>query len=305
MINKIRIGTRGSSLALWQAQAVASMLTEANPGLQIDITIIRTEGDKVLDTSLSIIGGKGVFTKEIEESLLRKEIDIAVHSLKDLPTQLPSGLAIGAVPKRHEPQDVLIAREKGTTIESLRQGAVIASGSVRRKAQLLRLRPDIHIIDIRGNVNTRIRKFEESDWDGLLLARAGVERLGLEECISSVIPVEQLLPAVGQGALAIECREDDRATNEIISSINHSESNIAITCERAFLAGLGGGCKTPIAAYARLIDGQLQLRGRVLSEDGQLCFEGADSGNPSEAAGIGANLAKKMQTDIAGKIVIE
>jgi hydroxymethylbilane synthase len=280
------------------------MLTEVNPGLETEIIVIRTEGDKVLDTSLSIIGGKGVFTKEIEEALIRCDIDIAVHSLKDLPTQLPPGLTIGAVPQRHEPQDALIARKKGTTIDTLRKGAIIASGSVRRKAQLLNHRPDLNIIDIRGNVNTRIRKFEESDWDGILLARAGVERLGMGDYISSVIPVEQLLPAVGQGAMAIECRADDTVIPGVINSINHAESNIAVSCERAYLAGLGGGCKTPIAGYARVIDGMLELRGRVLSEDGALCFEGSISGNPSEASELGANLANRLLNEISGKIVI-
>jgi hydroxymethylbilane synthase len=280
------------------------MLSEKHPGIRTEIIIIRTEGDRVLETSLSIIGGKGVFTKEIEEALLRNEIDIAIHSLKDLPTLLPAGLTIGAVPLRHEPHDILIARNKGATIDNLPNGAIIATGSVRRKAQILHLRPDINIVDIRGNVNTRIRKFEESNLDGIVLARAGVERLGMDEHISSVIPIEMILPAVGQGAMAIECREDDLATLSVISSINHFESDIAVRCERSFLAGLGGGCKTPIAAYARIIDGQLTLEGKVLSEDGLLCFEGSSKGSIKKHLEIGSDLANNLIKDIAGKIVI-
>ena len=204
MYNKIIIGSRGSDLALWQANFIKKQLERKNKNLRVDIKIIKTKGDKILDVALSKIGDRSLFTKELEVELLLNKIDVAVHSLKDLQTEIPNGLMLAAVTKRHEVEDVLIARKKGTTIENLEEGAVIATGSLRRKCQLMHLRPDVNVVDLRGNVPSRIKKFLNSNWDAIILARAGVERLKLKKYISSYISTDLMLPAVGQGALGIE-----------------------------------------------------------------------------------------------------
>ncbi|MBI5325689.1 MAG: hydroxymethylbilane synthase [Ignavibacteriae bacterium] len=266
---KLIIGTRSSKLALWQAEHVKGLILACHPELEIEIKHISTKGDEIIDVSLDKFDDKGIFTKEIENELLRGTIDLAVHSLKDLQTELPYGLKLGAVPKRHRSEDVLIARKAGIGINDLKKNAIIATGAVRRTAQLLHCRPDLKIEDIRGNVNTRIDKFLKSDWDGLVLAAAGVERLGLEQYISSFIPTDIVLPAVGQGALGIEIRENDYYTEEILKSINHEVTLIAVTAERAFLKALGGGCKTPIAALGTVIGNELNLAGMAASVDGK------------------------------------
>src|SRR5688572_19194303 len=218
MGQKIRIASRGSALALWQTNHVKGLLEAAHPGITVEIVIIKTTGDQILNSPLSVIGGKGVFTKELEESLLANETDIAVHSLKDLPTTLPDGLQITAILQRASVEDAFLSNSTGMTIESLPRGATVATGSLRRKAQLLALRPDLNIVDIRGNVPTRIEKLRNSTWSGMLLASAGIERLGLSEAINQKIPTTTILPAPGQGAIAIEARTDDESIATICSA---------------------------------------------------------------------------------------
>lgn len=268
-LSTIRLGTRGSALARWQTDYVANLLRHIWPGITVTIQVITTKGDTVLDTPLPLIGGKGVFTAEIETALKQGEIDCAVHSLKDLPTESPEDLTIGAIPPRANVQDVLISRS-GSTLQELASGATIGTSSKRRAAQLLHLRPDLNIVDIRGNVDTRIRKAQDpmGVYDGAILAAAGVERLGLTRNITEMFPLELMLPAPGQGALAVQCRDDANLIS-LLAPLNDPNTQIAVTAERAFLAGLGGGCSLPIAAHARIRDSQLYLHGRVNSPDGQ------------------------------------
>ena len=291
---KLIIGTRSSSLALWQAEYIKGLIQTKHPHLDIELKHIKTKGDEILDVSLDKFDDKGIFTKEIENELLSGTIDIAIHSLKDLQTDLPIGLKLGAVPERHRVEDVLIAREKGIEIDDLKLNAVIATGSVRRKAQLLYRRPGLNIVDLRGNVNTRIDKFLKSDWDGMVLAAAGVERLGLEKYISSYIPTDIILPAVGQGALGIEIREDDVNTEEIIKEINHTPTLIAVTAERAFLKALGGGCKTPIAALGIVNGTEIILEGIVASIDGKYILRKIITGNIDDAVSISERLVNEL-----------
>ena len=246
---KIVIGSRGSELALWQAHYIKREIEKKNKNVRVEINIIKTKGDKILDVALSKIGDKSLFTKELEVELLAKRIDLAVHSLKDLQTQIPAGLKLAAVTKRHEVEDVLIARKKGMTIQLLPEFGVVATGSLRRRSQLLHLRPDLTVLDLRGNVPSRIQKFLESEWDAIILARAGVERLNLKKHISSFIPKEDILPAVGQGALGIEIHKDNKVVEEILKSLHHDETYKAIIAERSLLRALEGGCQVPIGAF--------------------------------------------------------
>jgi hydroxymethylbilane synthase len=268
MPSSLRFGTRGSDLALWQTKHVMSLLQAKIPTLQVDYDIIKTRGDQILDTPLPLVGGKGVFTAEIEAALHNKRIDCAVHSLKDLPTENPVGLIIGAIPSRANPADVLVSRE-GYTLATLPEGACIGTSSYRRAAQLLHKRPDLKLLDLRGNVDTRIRKAfaPESEYDAIVLAYAGLERLGRIEVISESLPFDDMLPAPGQGAIAVQTRNEPQLL-ELLASIHHVETALAVTAERAFLAGLGGGCSIPVAAYAHWDDQQLILRGRVSAPDG-------------------------------------
>ncbi len=272
MIKKItlaRLGTRGSMLARWQTNHVCVLLQAAHPDLAVETEIIETTGDQMLDMPLPQIGGKGVFTAELEAALHGRSIDIAVHSLKDLPTESPRGLAIGAIPLRARPDDVLVSQH-GYTLETLPEGATVGTSSQRRKAQLLYRRPDLRIVDARGNINTRIRKALDVNgaYDAVVLAQAGLERLEYSEAISRVIPFEQMLPAPGQGALGIQCR-DEMVWLNLLESLKHGETLLAVEAERAFLEGLGGGCSMPIAAYAHFEHEQLHLAGRVCSLDGR------------------------------------
>ena len=282
MKQKIVIGSRGSDLALWQANFVKRELEKRNRNLSVEIKIIKTKGDKILDVALSKIGDKSLFTKELEVELLKKRVDLAVHSLKDLQTQLPDGLKLAAVSKRHPVEDVLIARKKGTTIHSIKENGVIATGSLRRRSQLLHLRPDLTIHDLRGNVPSRIKKFLDSDWDGIILARAGVERLNLKKHISSVINKDEILPAVGQGALGIEIHSDNKIVDEILQSIHHEETYKAVLAERAFLRRLEGGCQVPIGAFAEVKSNGIYLDGLVGAVDGTLTFRKKVRGSSKE-----------------------
>ncbi len=291
---KVVIGSRGSDLALWQANFVKKELERKNRNIVVDIKIINTKGDKILDVALSMIGDKSLFTKELEIQLLEKKIDLAVHSLKDLQTQIPNGLKLSAVTKRHGAEDVLIARKKGITILNLKEGATVATGSLRRGCQLLHLRPDINTVDLRGNVQTRIEKFLKSDWDAIILARAGVERLKLKKYISSYIPTDLLLPAVGQGALGIEIHKDNLFIDELLQKIHHDDTYSAVLAERSLLKTLEGGCQVPIGALAEIKPNGLYLDAMVGSLDGTIIFRKRMRGSKNKPELLGKSLAKDL-----------
>jgi hydroxymethylbilane synthase len=302
----IRIGTRGSDLALWQTNWVKEELLKKFPELQVDITIIKTTGDKILDSPLSNIGDKGLFIKEIEQALLNGEIDLAVHSLKDVPTLIPNGLTIGAITRREDVRDVFIAHPKKPykKFRDIPQGGTIATGSLRRKSQVLRMRPDVQIVDVRGNLNTRFRKLEESSWDGMILARAGVVRLGWESRITEVLPTVEILPAVGQGALAIEIRAGDKRLGKLCASLHHDPTSKAALCERALLRRLEGGCQIPVGAYARTEDGQFMMEGLVGSADGRYAVRGTIRGSADDAETLGRDLAETLLEGGAREILV-
>ena len=293
MSEKFVIGCRGSDLALWQANYVKSSLEDLFSDHQFEIKIIHTTGDQVLDTALSKIGDKGLFTKQIEAALLDDSIDMAVHSLKDLQTEQPEGLVIGAVCERETPNDIFVSRTGGT-IDDLPHGARVATGSLRRRSQLLHYRNDLKIEEIRGNVPTRLRKFDESGLDGMILAYAGVYRLGLGDRISQLVPFEIMLPAVGQGAVAIEIRSDDERTAKVVSKLNHQPTRTSITAERAFLRRLEGGCQVPIGAHATLEADDVTLEGMVGSLDGTVVFRKRISGKAENAEFLGTKLADEL-----------
>jgi hydroxymethylbilane synthase len=288
------IGSRGSELALWQANYIKNELEKLDSNLKIEIKLIKTKGDKILDTALSKIGDKGLFTKELEIKLLNDEIDLAVHSLKDLQTKIPKGLELACITKRHKVEDVVIARKKGTTVHNLKYGATVATGSLRRKAQLKHLRPDINTVELRGNVPTRIEKFLNSDWDAIILARAGVERLKLNKYISSIIDREVMLPAVGQGALGIEIKRTNTFAKKAVKKLNDNNTFAAVTAERSFLKALEGGCQIPIGAFAEVRKSGLFLSGIVASVEGDITLRKTIRGSKNNPELIGRKLAKDM-----------
>jgi hydroxymethylbilane synthase len=288
------IGSRGSALALWQANWVKAQLEAAVPDRRVAIEIIKTTGDKILDAPLSKIGGKGLFTKEIEEALLAGSIDLAVHSLKDLPTVLPDGLGLGAITRREDVRDALIARPGIRSLADLPHAAVVGTSSLRRQAQLRLRRPDVELKDLRGNVDTRLRKLREGQYDAIILAAAGITRLGLADQITEYLSAEFMLPAVGQGALAIEIRENDTITGEAVGALNHPETRLACEAERAFLAALGGGCQVPIAATATVDGDNLRLCGLVASVEGRSVVQGEQVGSTVDAVRLGQNLAQTL-----------
>jgi hydroxymethylbilane synthase len=293
-VQTLTIGSRGSDLALWQSNYIRDLLLVNYPSLDVNIKLIHTTGDKILDSPLSMIGGKGVFTKELETALLDGQIDIAVHSLKDLPTTLPDGLVLGAIPERANVEDVFLAKDTNTRLMDLPDGATIATGSMRRTAQLLTKRPDFRIADIRGNVPTRIRKMMESNWDGMILARAGLERLGLTEHIAHTISLEWVLPAAGQGALGIECRSGDEKTLEILAPLNHDATRQSVTAERALLMALGGGCQVPIGVHGKIVGNALELSGCIAAMNGESIVRAVHTGDATQAEQIGADLAQTL-----------
>lgn len=296
MKERIVFGSRGSELALWQTNWVKAELEKRFPNIEIEVVIIKTTGDKILDSPLSSIGDKGLFTKELEQALLDGHIDLAVHSLKDIPTKLPAGLTIGAVTKREDVHDVFVSHPKKNqqTINKLPEGAVVATGSLRRKCQLLSWRPDLHIVDIRGNLSTRLRKLDESDWDGMILARAGLRRLGLEARIVEVISFDRMLPAVGQGALAVEMRDGDRRIRRIVNAIDHSITSIVTAAERAFLRYLEGGCQVPIGTYGRIENNEFHLDAMIGSVDGKKTVRGSIHGPMDRAELFATQLAQTL-----------
>ncbi len=303
----LRLGTRGSDLALWQTRHVMALLQAARPGLQVSYEVIKTRGDKVLDTPLPLLGGKGLFTAELEDALRAGSIDGVVHSLKDLPTDKPQGLAIGAIPARANAADALVSRA-GYTLATLPQGARIGTSSYRRAAQLLHIRPDLQMRDIRGNVDTRLRKAlaADGDYDAIVLAYAGLARLGHADAISELLDFDVMLPAPGQGAIAVQTR-DDAALRALLAAIHHADTALAVTAERAFLAGLGGGCSVPIAAYATVQNGQVTLRGRVSSLDGtqQIAVHADAPAADAEAASVlGRTLAHEALAQGAQALLV-
>ena len=294
---KVRIGTRGSPLALAQAEMVKTALIAAHPGLdQPEIVIIKTTGDRIQDRPLSEIGGKGLFTKEIEDALLEGGIDVAVHSMKDVPTHLPDGLDISCLLEREDARDVLILRD-GKSLADLPQGAVIGSASLRRQAQILNLRPDLKVVTLRGNVGTRLNKLAAGDVDATLLALAGLKRLGRADVATCILGVAEMLPAVAQGAIGLEIRAADRRMHDLLQPLHHKPTEYAVTAERACLAELEGSCRTPIAAHAVIgDDGQLHLTSLIAKPDGSATHRDKRKGPVSEAAALGRAAGARLKS---------
>ena len=292
----LRLGTRGSPLALAQARMVRQALAKAH-GLdpeRIALEVIRTSGDRIQDRPLAEVGGKGLFTKEIEEALAAGAIDLAVHSSKDMPTVLPPGLVLSAFLEREDPRDVFISR-KAKSIAELPRGATVGTASLRRQAMVKRRRPDLTIVPLRGNVETRLRKLDDGVADATLLALAGLKRLGLADAATAILDVDEFLPAVGQGAIGIETRADDTRTREMLDSINHADTFSALAAERAFLAVLDGSCRTPIGGHATVSGGRLRFRGMIVKPDGSEAFEATREGDVREAEKLGADAGGELK----------
>ncbi len=289
----LRVGTRGSALALTQTRQMIGRLKKIFPELKVEEVIIRTKGDEILDAALHEVGGKGLFVKEIEEALLDGRIDAAIHSLKDLPSEFPEGLTLGAVPEREAPWDVLVSRN-GESIRNMAPGARIGTSSLRRRAQLKRYRSDLEVVDLRGNVDTRLRKVADGDVEGAILAAAGLNRLGHGERATESLAPELMLPAVGQGALAIEIRQRDAQTADLFASLDHLPTRQAVLAERGVMARLEGGCQVPLAAFAEERGGLLHLRGLVASLNGERVVEAEERGDPVEAGLIGEKVAERI-----------
>lgn len=328
-INKISIGTRGSKLALWQAEYIKSLLKKHHADLEVHLVKIKTTGDMILDVPLAQVGGKGLFVKEIEEAILRHDVDLAVHSMKDVPTDFPAGLHLSAVCEREDPRDAFVSqiqnsKPKIQNFKGLPRGARIGTSSLRRSSQLLNMRPDLKITQLRGNLDTRMRKLDEGQFDAIILAVAGVKRLGLQDRITETLPFEVSLPAIGQGAIGIECRANDEVINEMVGALNHKETSIAVRAERSFLKRLEGGCQVPIAAYARIenrAEGEeqraqkeqalptrhslLAMDGLVGSIDGKRLVKGHIEGRPEDYESLGVRLAEDLLSRGAREILAE
>jgi len=311
------IGTRGSPLAIWQAEHVAARLRETFPGVPVRLERIRTTGDRILDVPLAQVGGKALFVKEIEEALLAGRVDLAVHSMKDVPTDLPEGLAIAAIPQREDPADVLISRE-GRRLADLPRGARVGTSSLRRQAQLLQHRPDLVVVGLRENLDTRIRKLGSEGLDAIVLAAAGVKRLGLARLVTEVLPSDIILPAVGQGALGIEIREPqggrgageqggreggESRVAELVKALDHADTHTAVRAERAMLRRLGGGCQVPIAALASVEGTALLLRGLIASTDGATVIRGEARGAAADPDAVGHGLAVEL-LERGGRVIL-
>jgi len=286
---ELRVGSRGSQLALWQAHHIADRLRER--GYEIEFQIIKTTGDKITDVALAKVGTKGMFTKEIEEALLEQSIDLAVHSLKDLPTELAPDFEIAAITQRENPRDAFVSRHF-SSIDELPQRSRVGTSSLRRQAQLKAMRPDLAIFPLRGNIDTRLRKLEDGDYDAIILASAGLNRLGRTEWVRSILPVEVMCPAVGQGALGIEIRSSDNETRLAVAFLDHAATRSATICERALLNELGGGCQVPIGAFAESEAGQLRLTAVVARPDGSSVLREVESGSDPEE--LGSRVGKKL-----------
>ena len=288
----LRIGTRGSALALWQARSISEAL-RAVGGVQSELVIVKTSGDKFQHTSFSEIGTKGVFIKELEDALLERRVDLAVHSMKDVPTEIPGGLTIAAICKRQDVRDALLSTS-GASLDHLRAGAKVGTSSLRRKSQLLYARSDLQILDLRGNVDTRIEKLKRGDYEAIVLAKAGLDRLGLSANITEVLATDVCLPAAGQGAIGVEARAEDAETLGILAALNDAETRSGVEAERAALAGLEGGCQVSIGAWGRVEDGKLVLEVAVLSPDGAQRMREKTWGAPEQAVALGERIAAKM-----------
>jgi len=291
--NQIRIATRKSPLAMWQAEHVSARLIEAHPGLEVELVTFTTQGDKILDTPLAKIGGKGLFVKELERAMLDGDADIAVHSMKDVPVELPEGLYLPVILQREDPRDAFVSNDY-KDLTDLPQGARLGTSSLRRQSQLREARPDLEILDLRGNVNTRLAKLDAGDYDAIILACAGLKRLGFDERIRTSLSPEVSLPAIGQGAIGIECRNDDARINNLIAVLDDPITHICVDAERAMNERLEGGCQVPIAGFAELNDDQLQLRGLVGKVDGSEILRSAIFGKPDEAKAMGTALAEEL-----------
>ena len=300
---KIIIGSRGSKLALWQSEKVKTELEQVHPEIDVEIKIIKTKGDKILDVSLSKIGDKGLFTKEIEQALYDKDVDVAVHSLKDLPTELPEGLIIGGMLPRAEVCDVFISKD-GRKLGEFTSTDKIATSSLRRKAQLLKYNPNLNIVDIRGNVDTRIKKMNDGLCDGMVMAAAGVMRLGLDHVITEILDTDLMLPAVGQGAIAIEIREDDDQTQNLLDKINDETTMLSTFAERALLRHLEGGCQVPVGCFTQVTGKQIEITGMVCSLDGQKVIRKTISSDLEAGAEAAIELAEAILTE-GGKEILD
>jgi len=303
-IEVLRIATRKSPLALWQAEHVRARLAAAHPGLSIELVTMSTQGDRVLDSPLAKIGGKGLFVKELEQGMLAGGADIAVHSMKDVPAELPGGLDIGAFLEREDPLDAFVSNDF-PALETLPQGARVGTSSLRRQCQLRAVRPDLDIRDLRGNVGTRLGKLDAGEYDAIVLACAGLRRLGMAPRITQALEPETLLPAIAQGVIGIECRADDAWVAGLIDVLNHPATATRTRAERAMNAHLAGGCQAPVAGYSEIIDGVLEMRGLVGRPDGSDIVRGAISGPPDDAAALGRELAQDLLTRGADVILRE
>ena len=292
-IERLRIATRKSPLALWQAEHVRARLQQLHPGLQVELLTMSTQGDRVLDSPLAKIGGKGLFVKELEQGMLAGQADIAVHSMKDVPAELPEGLEIGAILEREDPRDAFVSN-RFAALAKLPQGARVGTSSLRRQCQLRAVRPDLEILDLRGNVNTRLAKLDAGDYDAIVLASAGLKRLGMAQRITRALEPEDMLPAIAQGVIGIECRSDDAAVKALIEPLNHAETTLRTRAERAMNAALAGGCQAPVAGFSLITGDSIELRGLVGWPNGSAIVRGEISGPAEAAAALGEQLAREL-----------
>ena len=304
MTDIIRIATRKSPLALWQAEFVRDSLLAANPGLQVELVKMVTQGDKILDTPLAKVGGKGLFVKELEQGMLRGDADIAVHSMKDVPVEFPEGLHLAVICEREDPRDAFVSNNFAS-FDDLPQGARVGTSSLRRQCQIRAARPDLQIIDLRGNVNTRLAKLDEGQYDAIILASAGLIRLGFAERIRAFLSTEQSLPAIGQGAVGIETRSDDARINTLLAPLNHPKTQTCVLAERAMNLRLEGGCQVPIGGFAELDGERLRMRGLVGRPDGTEVVRGEIEGPAAEAESLGRTLAEDLLSRGAAEILKE
>ena len=302
MSNIIRIATRKSPLALWQAEEVKRQLLHFHPDLEVELLGMMTKGDIILDTPLAKIGGKGLFVKELEVGILEGKADIAVHSMKDVPMELPNGLHLPIILERHDPLDAFVSNNY-TSLDDLPQNAKVGTSSLRRQTQLMQLRPDLKILSLRGNVNSRLAKLDKGDYDAIILAAAGLKRLGFDDRITQRIPAEQSLPAIGQGAIGIESRENDKRVNALLAPLNHHETALRVSAERAFNTRLKGGCQVPIAGYSVLQGDQIYLRGLVGYPDGSTIYRAEQTVPIEEAEKMGVAVAEDLLAQGADKVL--
>ncbi|WNP34828.1 hydroxymethylbilane synthase [Enterobacter kobei] len=302
--NVLRIATRQSPLALWQAHYVKQRLMACHPGLTVELVPLVTRGDVILDTPLAKVGGKGLFVKELEMALIEHRADLAVHSMKDVPVEFPKGLGLVTICEREDPRDAFVSNNYDS-LDALPAGSIVGTSSLRRQCQLAERRPDLEIRSLRGNVGTRLGKLDKGDYDAIILAVAGLKRLALEDRIRMALPPELSLPAVGQGAVGIECRLDDTRTHALLAPLNHADTALRVKAERAMNMRLEGGCQVPIGSYAELVDGEIWLRALVGAPDGTVMIRGERRGKPEEAEQLGISLADELLANGAREILTE